>query len=264
VGGSFGTTVFGSIFSSRLTATLALYLGGMALPAGVSSETLSPDALSRLSPAAHDAVVHSYADALQTIFLAAAPVAAFAFLISWLLPELKLRKTLAAGVPGQTFGMPTDRSSAQELERGLGVLAGREDRVALYRRIAAQAGLNGLRPAASCLLARIADHRGVTRADLAEQIGTSSANLAPGLDQLARRELVTIEPSTDGLTLTRNGRSALQRLRRAREDGLRELLDDWSPEQEAELDERLKTLARDCIDQDAARLRHDEDLREAA
>jgi hypothetical protein len=26
----------------------------------------------------------------------------------------------------------------------------------------------------------------------------------------------------------------------------------------------LKTLARDCIDQDAARLRHDEALREAA
>ena len=49
-----------------------------------------------------------------------------------------------------------------------------------------------------------------------------------------------------------------ERLRRAREDGLRELLDDWSPEREAELDVRLKTLARDCIDQDTARLRHDE------
>jgi DNA-binding MarR family transcriptional regulator len=264
MGGSFGTTVFGSIFSSRLSASIALYLGGAALPAGVSSETLSPDALSRLSPAAHDAVIHAYTDALQTVFLAAAPVAAFAFLISWLLPELKLRKTLAAGDPGQTFGMPTDRSSAQELERGLGVLARREDRVALYRRIATQAGLSGLRPAASCLLGRIATHRGLTRAELAEQIGTSTANLAPSLDQLASHELVTTAPTTGVLNLTPNGQSALQRLRRARADGLRELLDDWSPEQEAELDVRLKTLARDCIDQDAARLRHDEGLREAA
>jgi DNA-binding MarR family transcriptional regulator len=264
MGGSFGTTVFGSIFSNRLSASLALYLGGAALPAGVSSETLSPDALRRLSPAAHDAVIHAYADALQTVFLVAAPVAAFAFLISWLLPELKLRKTLAAGDPGPTFGMPTDRSSAQELERGLGVLAGREDRVALYRRIAAQAGLSGLRPAAALLLTRIAAESGVTRADLAEQIGTSTANLAPSLDQLASRELVTIEPSTHVLNLTPDGRSAVERLRRAREDGLRELLDDWSPEQVAELDERLKTLARDCIDQDAARLRHDDGLREAA
>jgi hypothetical protein len=114
MGGSFGTTVFGSIFSNRLSANFALYLGGAALPAGVSSETLSPDALNRLSAVAHDAVIHAYADALQTVFLAAAPVAAFAFLISWLLPELKLRKTLAAGGPGQTSGMPTDRSSAQD------------------------------------------------------------------------------------------------------------------------------------------------------
>jgi DNA-binding MarR family transcriptional regulator len=66
------------------------------------------------------------------------------------------------------------------------------------------------------------------------------------------------------LTLTANGQSALERLRRARPDRFRELLDDWSPDHEAELDSRLKTLARDCIDQDAARLRHDEALREAA
>jgi len=112
MGGSFGTTVFGSIFSNRLTATLALYLGGTALPAGISSETLSPERLSRLSPAAHDAVIHAYSDALQTVFLAAAPVAAFAFLISWLLPELKLRKTLATVDRGQTFGRPADPSSA--------------------------------------------------------------------------------------------------------------------------------------------------------
>ena len=136
--------------------------------------------------------------------------------------------------------MPTDRSSAQELERGLGVLAGREDRVALYRRIAAQAGLSGLRPAAALSARPHRSQPGVTRADLAEQIGTSTANLAPSLDQLASHELVTIEPSTHVLNLTPNGQSALERLRRAREDGLRELLDDWSPEQEAELDERLQ------------------------
>jgi DNA-binding MarR family transcriptional regulator len=263
MGGSFGTTVFGSIVSSRLSASLALYLGGTALPAGVSSETLSPDALSRLSPAAHDAVIHAYADAADRIPGRGAGRRRR-------LPDLVAAAGAQAAKDARRrrsrpdVGMPTDRGSAQELERGLGVLAEREDRVALYRRIAAQAGLSGLRPAASCLLARLADHGGVTRADLAEQIGTSTANLAPSLDQLASRELVTIEPSTQVLNLSRNGQSAVERLRRAREDGLRELLDDWSPEQVAELDVRLKTLARDCIDQDAAKLRHDEGLREAA
>jgi DNA-binding MarR family transcriptional regulator len=198
------------------------------------------------------------------VFLAAAPVAAFAFLISWLLPELKLRKTLAAADPGQTFGMPTERTSAQELERGLGVLAQRQDRVALYRRIAAQAGLTGLRPAAACLLTRIPAAPHITLADLAGQIGTSTANLAPSLDQLVRRRLVATDPGGDAITLTEDGRSAMERLCAAREDDLRELLDGWLPEQDPELDERLRSLARDCIDADAASLRRDEGLRSAA
>ena len=264
VGGSFGTAVFGSIFSNRLEANIAHNLGGTALPEGVSSSALSPDALSKLPAAAHSAFIGAYSDAIQTVFLAAVPIAAFAFLISWLLPEVRLRKTVAATDSSHTYGMPTERTSAQELERGLAVLARREDRVALYRRIADRAGLAGLRPAAACLLTRIAAAPGITRARLAEGVGTSSANLAPSLDQLASHELVTIEPSTHVLNLTPNGQSGLERLRRAREGRLRELLDDWAPAQEAELDRRLKTLARDCIDQDAARLRHNEGLRDAA
>ena len=131
IGGSFGTAVFGSIFSSRLTANIAHYLGPRKLPAGVSSSALSPEALTRLPPAVHHAFIDAYASSLQTVFRAAAPVAAVAFLISWLLPEVKLRKTVAATDPGQTLGMPTDRSSLQELERAVGVLAQRENRVAL-------------------------------------------------------------------------------------------------------------------------------------
>jgi hypothetical protein len=50
IGGSFGAAVFGSIFSNRLDAKIADYLGGVTLPGGVSSETLSPDALTKLSP----------------------------------------------------------------------------------------------------------------------------------------------------------------------------------------------------------------------
>jgi hypothetical protein len=96
MGGSFGTAIFGSVFSNRLSANIARHLAGTPLPAGVSSDSLSPDALSRLSPATHSAFVHAYADAIQTVFMAATPVAAFAFLVSWLLPELKLRTALAA------------------------------------------------------------------------------------------------------------------------------------------------------------------------
>jgi hypothetical protein len=151
IGGSFGTAVFGSIFSNRSSANIAHYLGSRRLPAGVSSATLSPRALNRLPPAVHHAFTDAYANSLQSVFRAAAPVAAVGFLISWLLPEVKLRKTVAATDPGQTFGMPTDRTSLQELERAVRVLAQGEDR-ALYR-IAVQAGLDGIWPGA-CVCSR--------------------------------------------------------------------------------------------------------------
>jgi DNA-binding MarR family transcriptional regulator len=104
----------------------------------------------------------------------------------------------------------------------------------------------------------------ITLADLAEEIGTSTANLGPSIDQLVSHRLVATDPRGAAITLTEHGRSALERLRAAREDDLRELLDGSPTEQDPELDQRLRSLARDCMNADAARLRRDERLRSAA
>jgi EmrB/QacA subfamily drug resistance transporter len=258
IGGSFGTAVFGSIFSNRLTANLARYLGPSGLPAGVRSATLSPRELSRLPPPVHHVFIDAYASSLQSVFRAAAPIAAVGFLISWLLPERKLRKTVAATDPGETFGMPTDRTSLQELDRAVGVLAQREDRAALYRRIAGPAGLNGLWPGACCLLSRVGQQSGITLAELAVQTRTSTSELGPILYQLTSRRLVSTSAGghleISALTLTEPGRAALERLRAARRDDLAELLEGWSPYQYPELAARLQILACDSIDHDAQRL----------
>ena len=113
IGGSFGTAVFGSIFSSQLAVNIAHYLGGRKLPAGITSGALSPKSLSTLPPEVHGAFIHAYASSLQSVFLAAAPVAAVGFVLSWLLPEVRLRKTIGAADPGQALGMPTDRTPVQ-------------------------------------------------------------------------------------------------------------------------------------------------------
>jgi hypothetical protein len=42
------------------------------------------------------------------------------------------------------------------------------------------------------------------------------------------------------------------------------VLDGWPPDEHPELSARLETLARDFIDEDTRRLRHDEGLRSAA
>jgi EmrB/QacA subfamily drug resistance transporter len=268
MGGSFGTAVFGSIFSHSLTGNMTRYLHGIGLPAGVSSSSINPRLLSHLPPAIHSGVIDAYAASLQTVFRSAIPIAAFAFGLSWLLPEVKLRKTVAATDPGETFGMPANRSSQQELERALSVLDQRENRVALYQRINAKAGLNGLRPAASCLLSRIDEQPGGSLNRLAEELKVSAPELAPSVDQLSRRGLISTQPDsgspTSPLTLTQEGQAALERLRSARSQELAELLDGWSPDEHPELTARLKTLARDYIDEDTRSLNDDELLRTAA
>jgi EmrB/QacA subfamily drug resistance transporter len=96
IGGSFGTAVFGSIFSHSLSGNIAHYLHGMRLPAGVSDSTLNPRLVGQLPPPIHNAFIDAYAASLQTVFRSAIPIALFAFLLAWLLPEVKLRRTVAS------------------------------------------------------------------------------------------------------------------------------------------------------------------------
>ncbi len=268
MGGSFGTALFGSVFSHSLTGNLHRYLGGVRFPSGVSSSSVNPHLLSRLPPAIHTGFIDAYAASLHTVFRSAIPLGIFAFVLSWLLPEVKLRKTVAATDTGETLGMPTDRSSLQELERAVGVLDQRENRVALYQRINAKAGQNGLRPAATCLLSRICEQPGVSITRLGEELGVSATDLAPSIDQLTGRGLVSMEAGvqreTSPLTLTGQGQSALGRLRAARSQELTALLDGWSPDEHPELTARLQTLAREYIDEDTRKLNDDELLAAAA
>jgi EmrB/QacA subfamily drug resistance transporter len=84
VGGSLGVALFGAIFNSRLAAELAN--GGVAGP-----ETVTPEAIGALPPAAHATVVDGFANALTTVFLIAVPVILVGFVISLRLKEIPLR-----------------------------------------------------------------------------------------------------------------------------------------------------------------------------
>jgi hypothetical protein len=85
--------------------------------------------------------MHAYAQSFSTVFLVAAPIATVAFLLTWLLPEVRLRTTAQETDVGHTFAMPTARSSQEEIERALHVLASRDSRSLTYRRLADRAGV---------------------------------------------------------------------------------------------------------------------------
>jgi EmrB/QacA subfamily drug resistance transporter len=97
IGGSFGTAIFGAIFSNVLVGNLASHLHGVALPSGFTSADATPAALSHLPAVVHAGFVAGYAASIQTVFLIAIPIAALAFLATWLIPQVELRHWPEAG-----------------------------------------------------------------------------------------------------------------------------------------------------------------------
>ena len=118
LGGSFGAAVFGSLYANFLQARLPAALRASHVP---PSATATPEALHRLPDSRIAAVLHAYAVALDHVYIWAVPVAAIGFLVALLLKEVPLRGTAqaSAGDIGDGFGMPTQESSQQRLERAI-------------------------------------------------------------------------------------------------------------------------------------------------
>src|SRR5580704_2940048 len=106
IGGSFGTAIFGAIFANVLVGNLARHLHGVSLPAGFSASDATPALLKHLPAAVHQGFVAGYAESIQTVFLVAVPIAALAFLASWLTPQVELKQWPEAGVPEGDLAVP--------------------------------------------------------------------------------------------------------------------------------------------------------------
>ncbi|MGO8980836.1 MAG: MDR family MFS transporter, partial [Streptosporangiaceae bacterium] len=76
IGGSFGTAIFGAIFSNVLVGNLAKHLHGIQLPAGFSAADATPALLARLPATIYHGFVAGYAESIQTVFIVAVPIAA--------------------------------------------------------------------------------------------------------------------------------------------------------------------------------------------
>ena len=112
IGGSFGTAIFGAIFSNVLIGNLARHLHGISLPKGFSSADATPALLSHLPAAVHAGFVAGYAESIQTVFLIAVPIAALAFLASWLIPQVQLKQWPEAGAAAPETDVPVAGAAA--------------------------------------------------------------------------------------------------------------------------------------------------------
>ncbi|MFF9085191.1 DHA2 family efflux MFS transporter permease subunit [Streptomyces sp. NPDC014991] len=227
IGAAFGVAIFGSVFAGRLGDKLADALRGLRLPPGATPDALraDPRGIAALPPALRPAALHAYASAITDVFLYAAPVAALGFVLAWFLKEDRLRGSVTAPDISETIPPnPVERSSYDEVCRALSVLGTREGRREIYRDITERAGYD-LLPAASWLLLRIRRYGSVEPAVLAERSPVPLQAVMAAARQVEERRLA--ERHGLELVLTRTGREATERLTRAREETLGELLGDW-------------------------------------
>jgi EmrB/QacA subfamily drug resistance transporter len=273
IGGSFGTAVFGAVFSNVLAGDIARALHGVSLPSGITAGTgASPAVLAHLPPAVHAGYIAGFSQALHTVFVFATPIGAVAFLLSLLLKEVPLRETSRAVDRADSTAptsVPATRDSAQEMERALLTLFGRERRREVYQNLAQAADVH-VSPRGTWLLYRIADHAPISEAALARLLHVERPHLARRLTELTDAGYVTLgngaSPAAstapaagtspaggDGaaasplVALTPAGQQAATRLEAAREDGITRLMTGWHPDMNPQLRHLIKRITTTLI-----------------
>jgi len=246
IGGTFGTSIFGAIFANRLATEMTAALRGVHLPAGFSVSGLEADTsvLKKLPPAVAADVLHAFSLALHPVFLASVPLALIAFVLSWLLPQVRLRGAATAADLGEGLGgAPTERTSADDLELALSRLTAADLRRAGYDKLAAASGL-AISGGAAWVLTRLGKQGTLPGDELARQ-----ARVPVECDELVSRGYVERTPG--GLALTVSGRAAADQVFATQRSWLRSMVDDWSPEQHAELAALLTKLSRAMLGSDS-------------
>jgi EmrB/QacA subfamily drug resistance transporter len=261
MGGSFGVAVFGAIFTNQLVHNLTSALHGVHLPPGfnVSAIESSRRLIDQLPASVQHDILHAYSISLHPVFLTAAPIALVAFVLSWFLREVPLRtvagETLrnsasAADIGDAVPAMPTQRSSAEEVERVLTRLSATDLRRFGYARLARAAGLD-LTGGGAWILTRLGRQGATSGPDLARQAGVTVEEGHPTAQQLVDKGLMT---RTDGvLALTADGQRTADKLFATQRDWLCHQLAGWSPEQQAELEPVLTKLSRALLGDEADR-----------
>ncbi|MFJ8440255.1 MDR family MFS transporter [Kitasatospora griseola] len=131
LGSSFGTAVFGTIYTNALKTNLADGVAAAARATGSSPEQIagaaqSPHGVQGLPPAAAEPVIRAYADSLHTVFLWTVPVALLGFVVALFLKQVELRDSARATCTdmGEGFAQPSSGDSAKLLELSVAKLLG--------------------------------------------------------------------------------------------------------------------------------------------
>jgi len=235
LGGALGVALFGAIFANRLHAQLAE--PGMDFLA-----TIIPAAARGLPPDMHQEYITAVMTALRPVFLAAAGVSALGFALTFLLREHPLREGAPAEGMGESFAMPRDATSLEELERIIALLVARENRWRVYADLARRAAIELPAPEL-WMLARLGEREPMTLSSLSAELKIPEQQLALPLDALCERGIA--EKKANGkLELTPAGAAMRDRIVAARRKGLADMLARWRPQEHPDVLALIERMAQ--------------------
>jgi DNA-binding MarR family transcriptional regulator len=147
----------------------------------------------------------------------------------------------------ESFSMPRDATSLEELEGIVTALMAHENRWRLYADLAARAKLDLSAPEL-WMLARLGERAPRSAQSLSDDLKLSLARLEAPLQALCDRGIAE-KDAAGNLRLTAAGTSMRDRLLAARRDGLADLMARWEPDKHPDvlalLDRMVATLVRD-------------------
>lgn len=246
VGSTFGTAIFGTLFTNHSTPLLAAAYAESGVDPAVAA---SPAALHALPDELIAPIVEAYADSINFVFFWTVPIAALGFVVAWFLVERPLHDATRgrAADMGEGFGAPDPAPSEERLARMIADVMQRE-RATVYTEVYA---------ATDSLLDR-ADAWAMRQVHLWERAGEDASVrkiaaahrvppevLMPVFTQAVRAGLVSVDKGR--LHLTPLGRAELERFIAVWRRWLDAHLDDWDledPEDRKVFDKAVTRIAR--------------------
>jgi DNA-binding MarR family transcriptional regulator len=184
--------------------------------------------------------IGAYATAIHIVFLSAVPVGIVAFGLALLMPEVRLRTATRTADTGEAFGIPTARTSLQELQLALFRNLSRANRLRGYQVVAQRANVD-LEPGEAWMLNRVSREGSREFAVMAEASKTPPGRVREVAAALAQRGCVTINGET--VSVTESGRQVAALLVAAQEEILNEFLAEWSPHEHPDVEAMVHEIS---------------------
>jgi DNA-binding MarR family transcriptional regulator len=251
LGGSFGASIMGSIYSNQLKGRLATAVVAAKVPPASASD---PGLVHKLPAVQRAPVVAAYAQSLQHVFLFAVPLAVAGFVLALFLPQVTMRGLAKAQGVGDGFAVPEGSDNEHQLANMVGQILRRDRRSSLEVILARSGSVLDIATAWGVLgvyLRQQALDQPTRVSDAEARVGVPAGVLEPFFREvIAAGYLTRAADQPDGvLSVTPRGRAEVDKLTAAWKAWLMDELQDWlqaheaTPEQTQQVEAAIGRIA---------------------